>query len=205
MPEPFANGLERINWAECFAHFCGGMPLTDVATLMNCNLEKLEARARSERWVTMKARCEAQAQGLVPVHPDEMARRANLVQANREENHRAFVKLRDHAMEVIDELRATKGKGMVKRYWHNKGMIVEHVCDMSMSELNTLANYMQVIANGTYAALGDSRAQSGTKEDGAGANASQVPTIQIILPNVIARPRAERMAHNASDATVIEA
>jgi hypothetical protein len=192
MPEPFPNGLERINWAECFAHFCGGLPLTDVATLMNCSLEKLESRARSERWVTMKARMEAQAQGLVPVHPDDLAKRANLIQANREENYRAFSKLRDHAVELIDEIRATKGKGLSKRYFHNKGTVVEHVCDLSLQELNTLANYLQVIAQGTYAALGDSRAASGTKEDGGQPNAQTVPTIQIILPNVIARPRAER-------------
>lgn len=198
-------GIEgRINYAEAFLHYCQGMQLADIAVMMNCAEEKLELKHRTERWPTMKAQWEVNQKSLACVHPDEMARRANLIQMNREENHRAFVKLRDHAMELIDELRETKGKGMIKRYWHNKGVIVEHVCDLSIAELNTLANYMQVIAQGTYQALGDSRASSGTKEDGGVPNSQSVPTIQIILPNVIARPRAERNVTPAASETTID-
>lgn len=188
----------QVNWAECFTHYCGGMPLEDVATMMGCPLHKLELRCRNERWASMKARVEAQMHSLVPVHPDEIARRANLIQANREANHRAWCKLRDHANEVIDQLRETKGKEMMKRYWHNKGTIIARDCDISLSDLNALANYFQVICQGTYAALGDRVSQAGAKDDGGQSPTnSGVPTIQIILPGVISKPRAERGVDDA--------
>lgn len=183
----------RHNWAEAFTHYCSGLQIEDIATMMNIPLDKLETKFRSERWPMMKAKVEAQAASLVPIHPDEMARRANLVQANREKNHELWVKLRGHAEEVINTLIDTKGKAMFKRYWHNKGMIVEHECDVSLSELNALANYLQVIAQGTYAALGDRISSSGAKDDATSSpGGSGVPTIQIILPGVIAQPRHQR-------------
>src|SRR5688500_9934417 len=104
--------LKRVNWAEAFSHYCAGMALPDIALMLNCDETNLVNRADRERWHTMKARIEASQQALVPVHADEIARRAELIQQNREENMRAWAKLRDDAIEVLDELRASKGKGM---------------------------------------------------------------------------------------------
>lgn len=194
------DDLERLgslpatayNWAEAFTHYCGGLPLEDISHLMNIPLEKVEARARRERWPMMKSKVEAQMLSLVPVHPDDIAKRGLLVQANREKNFEVWAKLREEAIEIVDLLRETKGKGMFKKYWHNKGSIVEHECDASMSDRQAIANYLQIICQGTYAALGDRVSSSGAKDGEPSAGNNGQPVIQIILPEFIAKPRAER-------------
>lgn len=183
--------LKRINWAEAFSHYCAGMALEDIAVMLNADAQHLQNRANSERWHTMKARIEAAQHSLVPVHADEIARRAELIQQNRETNMRAWAKLRDDAVEVLDQLRETKGEEMITQYWHNKGQIVEKKRAMTISERVQLATYLQTIAQGTYAALGDRVSSTGAKDD-VNSNPNGTPGITIILPGVIAKPRAER-------------
>jgi hypothetical protein len=194
------DDLERLkslpatayNWAEAFTHYCGGLPLEDISHMMNIPLEKVEARHQRERWPMMKGKVEAQMLKLVPTHPDDIAKRGLMVQANREKNYELWCKLREEVAGIIDQLRETGGAAMFKKYWHNKGQIVEHACDASMSDRLAIANYLQVIAQGTYAALGDRVSSSGAKDGEPSASNSGQPIIQIILPEFIAKPRAER-------------
>lgn len=185
------------NWAEAFTHFCGGLPLEDIASMMLIPLDKLEARHRNERWPTLKAKVEAQMLSLVPTHPDDIAKRALLVQANREKNFEMWSKLRGEAAELIDQLIETKGVAMFKKYWHNKGQIVEHACDASMADRQAIANYLQIICQGTYAALGDRISSSGAKDGEPDRTNGPQNIVQIILPEYIAKPRSERSVDEA--------
>lgn len=191
---------KRVNYEEAFVKYCGGVPLEDISLMCDIPLSKLEAHARNAQWPTLKARVEAQAQSLVPVHADEIARRAEMIQQNREENLRGWKKLRDDAFELLDDLRETKGVDMITQYWHNRGAIIEKRRAMTISERVQLATYLQTIAQGTYAALGDRVSSSGAKDD-VNSNPNGTPGITIILPGVIAKPRAERSV-NGSDTTV---
>ena len=183
----------RINYGEAFVHYCGGTELQDVAMLMHCDVKKLEARSVAERWPTLRARMEAQQKSLQPVSADEIARRAELIQQNREANLRIVQKLRQDAENVVDELINSKGEDMITQYWHNKGEIIAKRRAMTIAERATLATYLQTIAQISYAALGDSRAASGTRDDGSVSSSAQgQPGITIILPGVIAKPRGER-------------
>lgn len=195
--------FKRVNWAEAFSQYCQGVSLPDIAAMLQISEHRLEVKASSERWPTLKARVEAASQSLVPVSPDEIARRASLIQENREKNYRAWCDLRDDALDLITELRSSKGKGMVKKLFHFKGDVVEHTTDMSIAERATFGNYLQVISQGTYAALGDRVCSTGAKDD-ATSNPTGTPGITIILPGVIAKPRgtADEKKVAGSDATV---
>lgn len=199
--EPFAynqlSTTQRSNFAEAFMHYCSGLPLEDIAEMTGMPLQKLQSRAQYERWPTLKAKLETNTEASLapPAHPDDIQKRAEMIQLNREKNYVAWEALRDDVMDIIGTLKATKGKNMFKRYFHNKGQIVEHECDMSMSERNALANYMAVVAQGTYAALGDRVSSTGAKDDATShpsVNGGQ--SITIILPGVVSKPRAEKKA-----------
>lgn len=199
------------NWAEAFTLFCGGLPLEDIANMMLIPFDKLEARHRSESWPKLAKRVEAQMMSLVPVHPDDIAKRGLLVQANREKNLELWNEARDITAKLLRDIASTDGgKGMFKKVFHNKGQVVVHEGDMTSGDWATICNALQTIAQGTYAAMGDRISASGAKDGEPSATNSGQPVIQIILPEYIAKPRSERGVDSAktvkgTDAPVIDA
>jgi len=115
--------------------------------------------------------------------------------------------LRDDLVALLLKMRGDDGLQCM-RYWHNRGAIVEHTCDLSFADRSALANYATQIANLTYQALGDHRASGGKSDEPAGGVAANTPSITVILPGAVGLPRPERTENSVfdlRDAPAIEA
>lgn len=189
----FGNRMAS-HYAPAFIEYCRGTPLEEISMIMGIPEGTLRSRASEEKWNQLRDSLPARLGMDLAVEPqgrEKAQAQAMLMQKNREENYALWCKLRGEAAGVIEDLCA--GKLKFTRYFHNRGSVVEHVCEPTMADRTALANYLQMIAMGTYAALGDRGATTGAK-DGADAfrDATQAPAITIVLPGVISAPREDR-------------
>jgi hypothetical protein len=182
------------NYSLAFVEYCRGTPVQDIAHILCIPEETLENKIRSEQWGRLRDELPARLPevAVAPQGAQQLAVRAQLLQENREKNFELWCKLRSDAEGIIDALLAPRLK--FKRYWHNKGSIVEKECDVTMADRTALANYLGLIAQGTYLALGDRGAtQNGPGSGGdTGGAAAVAPAITIVLPGAVCRPREER-------------
>jgi hypothetical protein len=182
---------KRANWAGAFTSFCQGVPVDEIATMFDIELATLQSKIYQEHWAQLRATLPL---GDTLKRDTEMTAPGQIkmlaMQANREKNLEAWVKLRDHAVEFIDRLRA--GTLKMEKSWNNKGFVVTHETEPTTGDLVNIATYLRTISDGTYRALGDFQAQEKPGQDGPAGTAAQAPAITIILPNVIAAPRDQR-------------
>lgn len=180
----------HFNWTAAFVEYCKGTPIEDIATVLDIPEDTVRRKMHSDRWEMQRTNLPLPATlGGGNVARDNA--RMEIMLKNREENYELWRKLRDDAARVITDL--VDGRLAFKKYWHNKGQIVEHVCEPTMADRTSLANYLQLIANGSYAALGDRGATTGAKDEASvGAAAAQAPAITIVLPGAVSVPRDQR-------------
>lgn len=185
------------NYVSAFVQFCQGVPVEEISVVCDIPMEILKRHVSEQKWQSLatKVQTEARVMALsgttLPGIPDRAEAKAKLIQENRERNYQLWCQLRDDAAILIGEL-GKPGGLRFKRYWHNKGEIVDKECQMTMGDRTALANYLQMIAIGTYQSLGDKAIVSGAREDGSTLNPSTAPAITIVLPGAIAYPRNER-------------
>jgi hypothetical protein len=189
MPVPY-------NHAAAFVEFARGTPIPEIAMMLAIPEDNLRKHACMEKWTELVSNLPATIgpsditgqRGSAALKKSEAQLRA--IEHNRAKNLQLWHLLREDAENIIHAL--IEGRLKFKRYWHNKGSIVEKECEVTMADRNALANYLQVIAAGTYTALGDRVATGMNDKDATSGQASQAPTINIVLPNAINRPREQR-------------
>lgn len=182
----------KYNWPAVFVAYCNGCPLEELAQVYGIELITLRAYEMNQGWAKLRASI-PQAQETALMKPGDAARKLKLIEENRLQNLGIWVELRDHLLTVVRDLK--DGKLKIERLFHNKGMIVRDETDPTTGDMVNIAAYAKTIAEGTYRALGDFQAQEKAGQDAsAGAAASGVPAITIILPGVIAAPREQRAA-----------
>jgi hypothetical protein len=191
------DGMKKLlakspkNWAGAFTSFCQGAPFEEIAQIFEIELTTLTDHAQRERWVALRATLPL---GTAPAVDKEMTSVTQIklaaIQANRDANLKAWAKLRDDAIDIIDRLRA--GKLKVQKQWHNRGLVTEAEAEVSLADRVNLATYLRTVSEGTYRALGDMSAQEKPGQDQPGGSAPNAPAITIILPMVIAAPRDQR-------------
>lgn len=186
------------NYAAAFVEYCKGMPVEEISQSFGILEQTLRQKISEQKWAVLanqvKEETALMLRGETGIgrSPDKVEARAAVIQENRERNYSLWCELRDEAAEVIHALRA--GKLRFKKYWNNKGQIIEKETAPTMNDRTALASYLQMIAMGTYQALGDKGVISGAKMDGIGDNPQGVPQITIVLPGAICAPREERQA-----------
>ena len=183
----------NVNWPGVFSGYCMGTPVEELARSFEVSVWAIKEHIRSENWVQLRANLPL-GDVLVrdAVTTPDVVKRLEVIQKNRQENLRAFVELREHAIEVVKKLKA--GTLKVEKLFNHKtlGIIREEV-EPSSGDLVNIATYLRTISDGTYRALGDISAQEKPAQDGP-AGSGQQAAITIILPNVIAAPREQRNA-----------
>lgn len=181
------------NYALAFVEYCKGTPLEEVALVLGIPEETLRNRAMTEHWSRVASELPAKIPNLtvVPQGKGKLEAQALLLQENREENYKGWVEMRSHALKLIKDL--GEGKLKMKRYWHNRGAIIERECELSIADMTALANYYQIICNGSYLALGDRGAtDGGSSKGGMEGVAAHAPAITIVLPGAVSVPRDQR-------------
>ena len=201
-------------WQAAFVAYCNGSPIDEIAQVFDIPLDKVHRHMAAEGWAGLRARLplvtlqqtttdgqmvkegegtecmgrRGTPQALVPA----VAAKLELIQQNRDANLAVFVQLREHLVENVRGLR--DGTLKIERLFHFKGSVVEHASTPGPGDWVNIAAYARTIAEGTYRALGDFQSQEKAGQDAAaGASAPSGPAITIILPNVIASPREERV------------
>lgn len=179
------------NYAQAFVEYCRGTSLEEISHILAIPEETLKARSIQEGWTRLRNSLPQELPAVVPQGELQIAARAQLLQENRDENYKGWVTLRSHALKVINEL--ANGELKITRRWHNRGQIVEKVCEPSIAEMTALANYYQIICNGSYLALGDRGATEGaSSRGGTEGSAAHAPAITIVLPGAVSVPREQR-------------
>jgi hypothetical protein len=180
----------KNSWPAIFVAYCNGCPPEELAQVYEVGLPALLNRIGYEGWAKLRQGM-PQSAAIAAEKPNESLFRLKRIQDNRQKNLEGWVKLREEAMKVIDDLCA--GKLSTIQLFHNKGDVVEGEKPFTMAERVNLATYLRTIADGTYRALGDITACEKPGQDNlAGAGAGATPSITIILPGVISAPREQR-------------
>jgi len=182
---------QAYKWPAAFVAFCNGAPLEEVSALFNIPFSTISDRAKNEGWIALRKQLPLAMLPGDGEAPAETNARLKAIQENREANYRAWAKLRDEAIGVIDRL--CSGELKLEKQFHNRGSVVRADVDPTIVDRVNLATYLQTIANGTYRALGDVVAAEKAVQDApAGTATAGAPQITIILPGAIAKPRSER-------------
>lgn len=193
------TGLVRnpYNFVGAFLAFSHGTPEAEICSTFSIPPATLREAMRKQKWVEMAKNLPL---AIPEVGGNEGKAKLSLVLKNRENNLKMAEKLREDALSVIDDLLdGRQGKtrpdgspaGTVKRYWHNRGMIIEKDVPMGLQDRVALANYVTMIQNLTYRALGDKAAAEGGASDRA-VDTPAPPSITIVLPGAIGAPRNQR-------------
>lgn len=174
--------MTLYNYTGAFLAWCRGAPLEEVSALFGIPIGALQKRKRKEKWEEL---AHMAPNAIVPAKSAENMHVQRCLE-NREKNLKIAEKLREDVTQVLDGL--LKGKKM-KRYWQFQGRVIEHEVDWNMQDRVALANYMTMVANLTYRALGDREAAStADTSDRPGGSPSPV-SITMVLPGAIANPR----------------
>jgi len=100
--------------------------------------------------------------------------------------------MREHLFEMIAALNA--GTLRIKKQFQHQGKIVEYEAEPSILDRLNLATYARTVTDMTYRALGDHVANGGYKADASPGTPPTAPSVTIVLPAAIAKPRQEREA-----------
>jgi hypothetical protein len=104
--------------------------------------------------------------------------------------------LREHLMHIVKALRA--GTLRIKKVLHYRGQTIEYLAKPGPAEWLSIATYATTVANLTYRALGGFGALGGYTADVTAGTPAPAPPVTIVLPGVVARPRAERCLETQS-------
>lgn len=206
-PKPVLYG--GYDWHGAFLAYCHGHTTGEIAEMYSIPHEKLLRKMSVDRW-------EIGRQDLAKLSPipfeQQSPQLASLekLQHNRQRIVNIVGQLFEDAAEVTRALREKRlkfKKHFVSRTKEAGTTIIEKEVDPSMQDRVALSNYLKTLSEIAYRALGD--VAPGESQVGPSL-ASQVPNaaITIILPEAIAKPRAEReepkAAGPASDQKVID-
>jgi hypothetical protein len=188
--------------AAAFLTYIEGGDLAMAAELHAIPLKTLTGRASRERWAQLRE--VALSKGMLAVArsvdralgPD--AAKLELIHRNREKNFRLAEQMRDDLQDLVQGIRS--GSLEIEEVKLHKGAPIRYSRKPSIGDRVALVNYASQVAALGYTALGDAPAArsadaSPGKHPGGGA-ASQ-PTINIVLPFSIAKPRDEQAAGSA--------
>jgi hypothetical protein len=192
------------NYALAFLEFCKGTETSDISHILGIPEDVLANKMALERWPVLRDTLPAVLPDVVvaPQGKEKFEAQAQVLQENREENYRLWCLLRSDAARVITDL--VEGRLRFKRYWHNRGAIIEKEVEPTMADRNALANYLQIIANGSYLALGDRGATDSRSGGDIGAAATQAPAITIVMPGAVSLPREHRQEIQLTNQVKVE-
>jgi hypothetical protein len=172
------------------------------AELHGVALKVLTNKASRERWAQLRevaltkgtlavARSVERALG-----PD--AAKLELIHRNREKNFKLAEQMRDDLQDLVQGIRS--GTLEIEEAKVHKGAVIRYSRKVSIGDRVALVNYASQVAALGYTALGDAPASrsadaSPGKHPGGG-NGAQ-PTINIVLPFSIAKPRDEQASGSA--------
>lgn len=202
----------RMNWAAVFAAYCNGTPEDELAIIFNADDAAIRTKIRDEGWAALRARMpiavaaptslhevplhERGKQGCPAITSDSVGiekqtqAKLRLIEQNREANYRIAAELREDLLGLVKSLRA--GTLKLEKQWHTpKGVVTRANVDPTIVDRVALAKYAQTIADISYRATGD-LSQNGTPRELPPGVPSSHSQITIVLPGVIAKPRAER-------------
>jgi hypothetical protein len=184
--QPIAK--KPTNWPAAFATYCSGAPADEIAQIFDIHLPTLVDRIKDQHWAALRANLPL---GENLKSNTEMASVTEIklaaIQANRQANLKAWSRLRDYAVEIIEQLATRKLK--FEKVFNGKLGVVKAECDPSSGDLVNITTMLQNISNGSYRALGDFQAQEKPGSDLSSNGQPPPPSITIILPSVIAYPR----------------
>ena len=196
--------VKKTNWVAVFSAYCQGTPIEELAQIFDLEIKTVQARIYEQGWANLRATLPL---GETSRDDRQMTSVAQIkmlaIQHNRDQNLKLWAALRDDAVDIIGKL--VKKELTLERQWHSKGMITRADVDPTLNDRVALATYVRTIADGTYRALGDFQAQEKPGQDAIGGQATAgVPSITIILPQVIAQPREQRAGGGGGTPQVID-
>lgn len=184
------GNLHAYNWEAAFVAYCNGAPEDEISQLFDIPLTSLRKRMARDGWAGLRNKLPL-AQDKLPL-PAKVNAKLEAIEENRRVNLDAFVKLREHAVEMVTALR--DGRLKVQKQFHNKGLVVTTEAAPGPGDWLNIATYLRMISEGTYRALGDFQAQEKSGQDTGAAAVPAAPAITIILPHAIAAPREKRVS-----------
>ena len=181
----------RFNWPAAFCAYCHNVPIEEIAQVYGMELGSLQSHIMQEGWAKLRNSVPQIAESQALARPTEGEKKLALLQENRQKNLAIWVALRDDLLDVVGKLR--DGTLKMEKHFHHQGNVTTEEVNPTMGDRVNLATYARTIADGTYRALGDYQATEKPGQDAIGGQAAAgVPSITIILPNVIAQPREQR-------------
>lgn len=193
-------------WQAAFVAYCNSAPEDEISQIFSIPLPALKERMTKENWHKLREDVLVNALAKADSRlPTKVEARLAIIQANRDENLKAFTKLREHALEMIGALAERRLK-LEKQFFAPKlGTVVRADVDPGPGDWVNIATYLRTIAEGTYRALGDTAPGEKAGSDApAGTQLPQPPAITIILPGAIASPREDRRLDEAKMGEVID-
>jgi hypothetical protein len=180
------GSIMAYSYTPAFVAFCGGAPLDEIAEEFNIPIGSLTAKVRNEGWRGLANRI-APRFGPDTSPADDIL---DKIEANRAKNYEAAAKLREHAVTIIKALCA--GTLRIKKQFQHKGQVIEYEAEPGPSDWLSIATYLRTIADMTYRALGDHEANGRYRADAGPGGSTPAPSIEIVLPDAIAKPREQR-------------
>jgi hypothetical protein len=177
------TGIVQYNYTAAFLAFANGATVEELSQTFSIPINSLENTITQQNWRALAARLPRSPEP----HGSTSAKLA-VIADNRERNFKIACDLRDDILDVVAKMRSPEGLTLEKQ-WHNRGSVTRAEVPMSLSDRVALASYFKMVADLTYRALGDKDAAEGGAQD-VSPSQSAPPSITIILPGVIAKPRA---------------
>jgi hypothetical protein len=191
------------NWPAAFTAYCSGAPADEIAQIFDIHLPTLVDRIKDQHWAALRANLPL---GENLKSNTEMASVTEIklaaIQANRQANLKAWSRLRDYAVEIIEQLATRKLK--FEKVFNGKLGIVRAECNPSSGDLVNISTFLRTLSEGTYRALGDFAAQEKPGSDLSSNGQPPPPSITVILPSVIAYPRQTESESKVIDLRPVE-
>lgn len=194
------------NLPAAFVGYVAGGTFEELSALYSIPIEHLKLKAKEQGWAILASKVApggpmpvmmtggAEGMALVPAQQKDIEGKLARIEANREKVLGAVRQLQDDLLEQVAALREGR---MVKRVrWCHRGVVTEIEAPIDLEDRNALVAYAQKVADLSYRALGDFGAAGerggGGGGHGPGSPIPDAPSITIILPQVISRPREDR-------------
>ena len=182
---------QPTSWPAVFTAYCNGAPADELAQIFDLELSSVTNKIKTERWAALRAnlplgetlKSDSEMRGVSEI-------RLAAIQANRDKNLAAWVRLREHAVKIIEKLAC--GKLNMEKVFNGKTGITR-VGDLepTTGDMVNIATYLRTISDGTYRCLGDMSAQDKPGQDNTANGQPPPPAITIILPHCISTPRTQ--------------
>lgn len=187
------------NWSAAFLAYAQGASIEEISRVQAIPQATLEYVQQRDNWPALAAR--------LPRSPEphgEVKAQLNVIKANRQKNYEIACQLRDDLVDVVRRLRSTEGPPLtLEKQWHFRGTITRADVPLSISDRVQLATYAKLIADLSYRSLGDKDAAEGGAQD-VPPSQSAPPSITIILPGLIAKPRKELSDKDLQDGITLD-